>query len=187
MITLTEIMRQREDVAFAELLNRNRTKQKKEALSVADKELICQAVINSTDFSKCVMHIFPTNKEVDQHNSAILSALYTEIVNIDGEDYKNDPQTGQMQRQASPFKGHKGDLPDTLQTAIGVCVMLTRNIDVEDGLVNGSFGKICRIVTRVQDGKTVEKMIGLELDHSGAGQRHRNKIPGEPENLVYIE
>ena len=61
---------------------------------------------------------------MDQHK-AILSALYTEIVNA--EDYKKDPQTGQMQRQASPFKGHKGDLPDTLQTAIGVCVMLTRS------------------------------------------------------------
>ena len=124
-------------------------------------------MIDSTDFSKDVLHIFPTNKEVDQHNSAILSALYTEIVNIDAEDYKKDTQTGQMQRQASPFKGHKGDLPDTLQTAIGVCVMLTRNIDVEDGLMNG---KICRIVTRVQDGKTVVQMIGLELDHSAAGQ-----------------
>ncbi|KAJ8337329.1 hypothetical protein SKAU_G00385490 [Synaphobranchus kaupii] len=57
-------------------------------------------------------------------------------------DFKKDPRTGQMQRQGMPFKGSKGDLPDTLQVAEGARVMLTRNIDVEDGLVNGSFGKI---------------------------------------------
>ncbi|KAJ8355767.1 hypothetical protein SKAU_G00185610 [Synaphobranchus kaupii] len=43
-----------------------------------------------------------------------------------------------MQRQGMPFKGRKGDLPDTLQVAEGARVMLTRNIDVEDGLATCS-------------------------------------------------
>ncbi len=36
MITLTEIMRQKDDVAFAEMLNQIRVKEKSEALSKAE-------------------------------------------------------------------------------------------------------------------------------------------------------
>lgn len=68
-----------------------------------------------------------------------------------------------------------------------VPVMLTRNIDVEDGLVNGSFGRIAQIVTQTQNGENRVHMLGLELDSPHAGQRHRNKVPGRTDNLVYIE
>ncbi len=45
MITLTEIMRQKDDVAFAEeMLNRICAKEKSEALSEADRDLLSQAV-----------------------------------------------------------------------------------------------------------------------------------------------
>lgn len=50
-------------------------------------------------------------------------------------------QTGWMERQ----KVCKGDLLDKLQVAEGARVMLIKNIDVEDGLVNDSFGKTGKI------------------------------------------
>uniref|UniRef100_A0A8C9XC72 ATP-dependent DNA helicase n=1 Tax=Sander lucioperca TaxID=283035 RepID=A0A8C9XC72_SANLU len=139
MITLTEIMRQKDDVAFAEMLNRIRVKEKSEELSEADRALLSQAVTEPELCPTDVLHIFATNKQVDSHNSAMLALLHSHITKIDADDYKKDPQTGRMARQAKPFKGNRNELPDTLNVAEGVRVMLTRNIDVSQGLVNGSF------------------------------------------------
>ncbi|KAK0147529.1 ATP-dependent DNA helicase PIF1 [Merluccius polli] len=68
-----------------------------------------------------------------------------------------------------------------------VRIMILRNLDVEDGLVNGTFGTIANIVTGQQDGKTTVTTIGLQLDNPTAGQRFRKKIQGQSDNLVYIE
>ncbi|KAE8293779.1 ATP-dependent DNA helicase PIF1 [Larimichthys crocea] len=85
------------------------------------------------------------------------------------------------------FKGNKRDLPDCIQAAHGVRIMILRNLDVEDGLVNGTFGTIANIITGQQDGQTTVTMIGLQLDNPTAGQRFRKKIQGQSDNLVYIE
>uniref|UniRef100_A0AAR2LYA6 ATP-dependent DNA helicase n=1 Tax=Pygocentrus nattereri TaxID=42514 RepID=A0AAR2LYA6_PYGNA len=131
MITLTDIMRQKDDLAFAELLNRLRVKQKHEPLSDADN-----------------------------------------ITNIDADDYKKDPRSGQMQKQGAPFKGEKGDLIDTLQVAVGARMMLTRNIDVQDGLVNGCFGTVAKIITQTHNSVPVVQMIEEEsLRKKGTVQR----------------
>ncbi|XP_076838347.1 uncharacterized protein LOC143483367 [Brachyhypopomus gauderio] len=185
VVSLTEIMRQKEDIAFAELLNRLRLKGKGEALSEGDRALLTQAVTQPADCPKDVLHVFATNKLVEQHNTTIISDLYSELTNIDAHDYKKDLQTGRMEKQNTPFEGRKGELPDRLQVAVGACVMLIRNIDVEDGLVNGSFGKIVKIVSQVKDGKIVVSMLGVELDNPNAGQRNHNRTGAD--NLVYIE
>ncbi|KAI4879221.1 hypothetical protein NFI96_027864, partial [Prochilodus magdalenae] len=184
MITLTEIMRQKDDLAFAELLNRLRVKQKHEALSDADRSMLEQVIKSPEECPPDALHIFATNKEVDYYNSAAITSRFSGITNIDSEDYKKDPRSGQMQRQGAPFKGEKGDLIDTLQVAVGARVMLTRNIDVEDGLVNGSFGKVAKIITQTCNSVPVVQMIGLELDNTDAGRKHRGKAS---DNIVYIE
>ncbi|RXN04082.1 ATP-dependent DNA helicase PIF1 [Labeo rohita] len=63
--------------------------------------------------------------------------------------------------------------------------MLIRNIDVSDGLVNGTFAKVATITTHTRDGYV--QFIGLHLDNVTAGQKHRNKAPGGDDNIVYIE
>ncbi|ROL52065.1 ATP-dependent DNA helicase PIF1 [Anabarilius grahami] len=186
MITLTQIMRQRNDLAYAELLNRLRVKKKHEKLNDADKCML-EAVIRSTP-EECpsdALHIYATNKEVDNHNTEAISSRFSNIINIDAHDYKKDPRTGEMKRQAAPLKGDKCGLIDKLQIDIGARVMLTRNIDVEDGLVNGTFGKVAKITANTRDGSV--QLIGLHLDNVTAGQKHRNKAPNGDDNIVYIE
>ncbi|GAA6090906.1 uncharacterized protein LOC101884770 [Tachysurus ichikawai] len=140
MITLTQIMRQRDDLAYAELLNRLRVKQRHESLADADRCMLESVIRTSSEESPTdALHIYATNKEVDNHNTAAISSCFSDIITSDADDYRKDPCTGQMKRKATPFKGDKGDLNDKLQIVIGARVMLTRNVDVEDGLVNGTF------------------------------------------------
>lgn len=85
-----------------------------------------------TDPAHCltdVLHIFSTYKQVDTHNSAMLTKLGCDISTIDAEDDKKDSRTGKMSRQAQPFKGDRIDLPDMLQVAEGAQVILTQNLE----------------------------------------------------------
>ncbi|KAJ8379112.1 hypothetical protein AAFF_G00231170 [Aldrovandia affinis] len=176
MVNLTEIMRQKDDRAFAQLLNRIRTKKKTDSLSVDDAALLTQAVAEIKDCPPDVLHIFATNKEVDAHNAATVTALRLQVVNIPAEDYRKDPRTGGMVI-LTDLKGNSRDLPDNIQAAQGARVMVTRNLDTEDGIVNGTFGTIANIVPR-----------WMSLDCNWwAGQKFRRKIAGATDDLVYIE
>ncbi|KAF4078332.1 hypothetical protein AMELA_G00198050 [Ameiurus melas] len=64
--------------------------------------------------------------------------------------------------------------------------MVTRNLDVEDGVVNGCFGKIANIVTKTKDGIAIIQMLGLQLDNPNAGRKRSIRVQAE-DNLVYFE
>ena len=132
MVTLTEIMWQKDDRSFAELLNRLCTKQKNEPLSVDDKAPLEQCVVDAQHCPVDALHIFATNKEVDAHDATTVAALGLTVVNIPAEDYRKRIPWG--------FKGNRRDLPDNIK--VGARVMVTRNVDIEDGLVSGAFGTI---------------------------------------------
>ena len=66
-----------------------------------------------------------------------------------------------MLRQHQSFKGHKDNLIDTLQAAEGARIMITSYIDVEDGLANGTFGKIARIIIQTENAATTVNKLGL--------------------------
>lgn len=187
MITLTEIMRQKDDVPLAEMLNRIRVKEKFDKLSEADRALLSQAITDPALCPTDVLHIFATNKQVAAHNSATLTELHSHITQIDADDYRKDLHNGKMSRQAQPFKGCTKELPDTLQLAEGARVMLTRNIDVSQGLVNGSFATLVKLITSEQHGSVHVTMLGLKMDDQTAGRNCSNSVPGAPDNLVYID
>uniref|UniRef100_A0A9J7Z8N9 ATP-dependent DNA helicase n=1 Tax=Cyprinus carpio carpio TaxID=630221 RepID=A0A9J7Z8N9_CYPCA len=186
IITLTEIMRQKEDLAFAELLNRLRVKQKTEALREDDRALLFQAVKQPEDCPRDALHIFATNKEVDKYNTETVQALFADIITIDAEDYRKDPKTGRMKILNKPATGKKDDLLDTMQVAVGVRVMVTRNLDVEDGIVNGCFGTIANIVTKTKDGIATVQMLGLQLDNPNAESLRKGAVRRQfPIKLAY--
>ncbi|CAI5691862.1 unnamed protein product [Oreochromis niloticus] len=96
-------------------------------------------------------------------------------------DYRKDPRTGRMALQDRPLKGGKNELPDTLKVAEGARVMLTRNIDIQNGLVNGAFGKLLRVVYSENDQHIIK--LGLKMDNETSGKN--NRTPAD--NMVYIE
>uniref|UniRef100_A0A096LZ07 ATP-dependent DNA helicase n=1 Tax=Poecilia formosa TaxID=48698 RepID=A0A096LZ07_POEFO len=85
MISLTEIMRQKDDRAFAELLNRIRVKGKADLLSEDDRSLLIQAVTDPKECPMDVLHIFATNKQVDNHNAAVVASFGAVTVDIQAE------------------------------------------------------------------------------------------------------
>nr|XP_057929967.1 uncharacterized protein LOC131129981 isoform X1 [Doryrhamphus excisus]XP_057929968.1 uncharacterized protein LOC131129981 isoform X1 [Doryrhamphus excisus]XP_057929969.1 uncharacterized protein LOC131129981 isoform X1 [Doryrhamphus excisus] len=184
LVRLTEIMRQKEDLTFAQLLNRVREKRKEEPLYESDRALLQQATVETSQCHTSTLHIFATNKEVDEHNRATVAALKLNVVDIPAENYRKDPRTGQLVIVSNMITGRKRDLPDNLQAAVGARVMIIRNLDIEDGLVNGTFGTIMNIVRGPQAAVT---FLGISLDNPGAGLKFRKKLQGSGDDLAYIE
>jgi hypothetical protein len=141
IVSLDEIMRQKDDTPFAELLNRMRKQCKSEHLQAEDDVALKQRT-DRLDTPSDALHVFATNKSVDAHNTEMLLKKCSDTQYIQAEDYSSSVESGRRHKLASPKKGGTDDLADVLSIGIGARVMLLRNLDVGDGLVNGAFGTV---------------------------------------------
>ncbi|XP_076836836.1 uncharacterized protein LOC143482374 [Brachyhypopomus gauderio] len=169
---LTDIMRQK-DAAFAELLNRLRKRQKCDPLLNTDINQLKQC---ETGEGECTtnLHIYATNEEVDDHNRHMLQLICSETTIIEAQDYDRIPKTGRFQR----VKSHHGNMCNTclsrsLHIGINARVMLLKNIDVSDGLVNGAFGTVNAI--HFNAGEDFPSKIYVTFDNERAGTAVRAK------------
>ena len=67
-------------------------------------------------------------------------------------------------------------LPKKLDLAIGVRYMVSTNIDIEDGLVNGSSGILRQIDTYQVGSKLVVQRVWIEFDYTTIGARARSQL-----------
>ncbi|KAI8484274.1 hypothetical protein Bbelb_380590 [Branchiostoma belcheri] len=165
MVELTESMRQHDDKAFADLLNRVRT-----ASCTPDDIAILQSRSTSnTDpgYPHSAYHVFTNNKAVDDHNTTKLQQLTTETIHIQCHDYTKDRQTGQLQLNASSKPSETGSLRYEISVAVGARVMVTVNIDVADGLVNGACGTVVDIMTNRGSGGPHAILVAFDSDQVG--------------------
>lgn len=140
---LTEIMRQKDDVEYAQLLNRLRTgKHTNEDIKIL-KTRIIEKNVHSPEYPLNETHIFLTNANVNNHNSL--------VYNVSSESNKfevnaHDVVIGDV---TSAFKERILKIIPTdsiktmglhkkLQLAVGLQAELSTNINVEDGLANGA-------------------------------------------------
>ena len=143
MFELTEIMRQKDDIVFAELLNRVREGNQTQE----DIDLLRTRSIKSTDAKyielKNELHLFPCNAAVDNHNASLFNDLVAEKAEINcfdtvlGEDMEEVKQ-----RILKQIKGKKtndtGNLSQILKVALGLQYDTTHNVSIEDGICNGT-------------------------------------------------
>lgn len=152
LVELTQNMRQQGDTTFADLLNALRIGE----MSAQHFELLMSKMLTEPtgDFAlNKAIRIFPTRKQVDAHNNAVLDYYRgqpgTQISKIRAQDRLVDtrnPETIDMNKIMPADINKTGGMPQELEIFVGARIMLRSNIDLEKGLVNGSMGDIIEVV-----------------------------------------
>ena len=141
MYELDEIMRQKHDRQFAELLNRFHVGEH----TSADLNLLATRSITAEEAKSLnhVPHFFPTRQKVDQYNENVLQNSTCQKVIITAIDI---PPSGsspkfKQQLQAALDKRNPestGGLPKVITVAVNHQYDIISNIAVQDGIMNGA-------------------------------------------------
>ena len=173
-----DIMRQKDDLAFARLLNRLRLNE----MTEEDKQKLQARVVDrdTGDYPKDALHLFVENCFVDQYNDTILSQLPGEKIVIQCHDIvvtQNIPaKRCQSLIAALPKEyGKTGQLMKSLTVVEGMIVVHTANVDVEDGLTSGATGVVKHIDFRWMEGTNRPSIIWVLLTPELEGQHVKKK------------
>ena len=153
MFELSEVMRQREDKDFAEILNRIREGKHTEA----DIEVLKKRILNLSpqhaNYPINSTHLFSTNMAVDQHNHDIFHKSTNEKVEIKANDIVFGDLSDELKERL------KKQIPNDQSKTMGlhsVCSILkdakydlTTNVSVVDGMTNGAECILKKIDYRV--------------------------------------
>ena len=179
-IELDEIMRQRDDVSFADTLNNCRILKKHVCLNEVDHEAL-ESRADLPNIPDTALHVFATNSRVNIHNSETLLKLCSSIVVLQAQDYVKNPKGSIDNKSETPRNGQPNDLADSLLIAVGARVMLMRNTDVNDGLVNGAFGTVVEIIQDNLEAPASAVHVKFDNPKVGAKQQLQNKaVPIKP-------
>ena len=177
MYELVDIMRQKDDLDFAHLLNRLRLNE----MTEEDKEKVQTRIVDrdSDDYPKDALHLFAENKFVDEHNNNILSQMPGEKVVIPSHDSAvsaNNPakECQNLINKLSDDYTKTGRLMKSLTLVVGMIVAHTANVDVEDGLTNGATGVVKYIDYRMKETNR-PSIVWVLFDDPRIGRTAREK------------
>ncbi|CAD6209869.1 GSCOCG00010855001-RA-CDS, partial [Cotesia congregata] len=174
---LTEIMRQKNDVKFAKALNNLASG----TLTKNDMSLFESRIVKANnDIPEGAIYLFRTNDEVDCFNINIINKDIHKkniIANdkIKGKTSKIMEQNLLNLCKTIETKNAQG-LPSNLLLSISIKYMVTVNIDVEDGLVNGAVGILQGYEL---NNKREISRLWLDFSDDQIGKKRRKEIPKE--------
>ena len=193
---LDEIIRQKGDTKFSEMLNRLRVRVRVrdgktiKPLMQEDEEFLNSREIqydpDSSEYPHDVYHLFATWKNVHKHNALMLQRVCTKVQKITAVDTKH--QGAKMYKLLSPRKKETIFQPRELDIGVGARVMLKTNLDVKDGLCNSSIGT----VVHIHDGNLPHgqpECVYIKFDDERVGKELRSKHifpPDIPKDSVPI-
>ena len=176
---LTEIMRQRDEKKFAELLNRLRIgKHTQNDIKTIKKALVTK---NQTDGLHDIPHFFLTRKKVMEYNKNILENSREKTTDITAIDIApSDISEGFRKQLVEAInkrikKETTGGLEKTIHIALDHQYdLVTINVNVEDGLINGA--ECCvRYITKNKNNPDFPAIIWVEFEDKNIGKEHRKK------------
>src|SRR5260221_4578276 len=195
-VELNEIMRQKDDISFAELLNRIRIgRPSEEDIEILKTRILTRGVNYPLD----ALHVFATNAECDRHNNSMLINVQkgTVMYSIDAKDRfanvedsrickSKDERRTRVGQLMPDDVNSTGGLPTKLQLCIGCRVMLKKNINVQDGLVNGSLGSVVGFALNGDENEisTCRPLaVFIKFDDVNSGKVHKSaynleSVPG---------
>ena len=145
MVELTEVMRQRENNQFINILSKIQEVEIDE-----DVELTLKSRYFKKDeplYLEGDVHIFGENKSVEHHNEVRLDKLDSNLVRTQAID--EIPRYIKLtESQVKAIKQSKlseaSNLAYLLKLKTGAQIMLKANVDIEDRLVNGLVGRVMK-------------------------------------------
>ncbi|XP_060596137.1 uncharacterized protein LOC132750210 [Ruditapes philippinarum] len=182
IIELTEIQRQKNDVVFAQLLNRVRIgEHTDEDMKLLQSKIVS---VSSEHYPLFSTHMFISNSLKNDHNLQMLQKEVTQVFTFKAIDTKKDGQTKQIEQVS--FQADAGGMQAELKIGISARVVLTTNIDVSDGLVNSAAGKVTGFIpswnSNLHTDQFKPKYVLVEFDDDRVGRKarasSRGMIPG---------
>uniref|UniRef100_A0ABD2W1Y8 ATP-dependent DNA helicase n=1 Tax=Trichogramma kaykai TaxID=54128 RepID=A0ABD2W1Y8_9HYME len=139
--TLTKIMRQQNDIPFIHLLNN----MAHGTMTDKDFALLDTRITTENNIPQDAIRLFGQNTFVDTYNQKKIAEMPGTIFEVVSKDKVIDSIPENEKQKLIDSLQHKkrqecGGLHNILQLKIGIKYMITKNIDVQDGLVNGAFG-----------------------------------------------
>ena len=174
---LTEIMRQKNDDQWKEVLSRIRVCNH----TSSDIELIMTRQISQEESIEMIdiPHLFPTRDGVAEFNENVLQRTPGEVTIVTAIDSPPDNITATMRISILGAAQNKdvnstGNLPYDLAVKEGVLYDLTANVDVQDGMVNGAECHV-RHIEKNPANESFPKCIWVEFIDSAVGRDLRRK------------
>lgn len=178
-------MRQRDDNLYASLLNRARVGM----LTNNDISILKKRLINpNASGYETALRVFPTRAKVNSYNEYRQNLLSNNLETLHATHYfaSNDPNAGNdVPNSFIPQDDNAaGGLPSCVQLSIKSRVMLIRNLNTQNGLVNGAMGYV-ESFTRSLSGKIVS--VNVLFDNQINDRRNATQELSQKNNAIPIE
>ncbi|KAJ8049533.1 ATP-dependent DNA helicase pfh1 [Holothuria leucospilota] len=172
--SLTQIMRQKDDKEFAEILNRLREGNQAQE----DIKELQKCLTNETDVENTMIHLYPTNALANNYNTQIFEQSEkqkTVIQAIDTIPGDYSASVKQYLKEQFPKEANKtAGLLCSLPIAVDSICETVANIDVQDGITNGS-ACIIKHIQYLQHNNTKPSIIWVQFDKERVGHITRTK------------
>lgn len=182
IFSLNKIMRQKDDLAFINALNNIANgKTTKEDRELFNTRVVKRNQIDSVVPKSCI-RLFATNKAVDDYNAKCIAEqegqLYTSIavdkITVNSKFDEEHIETELEKYKSKPKKETNGIML-SLPLKIGIRYMVIVNLNVSDGLCNGSTGILKHITFEEKSGEKVPKILWMDFKSEKIGKIARSK------------
>ena len=182
---LTEVMRQRGDTVFIDLLNNVRIGK----LTESDSSILKSRFINENDphYPHHALHLFAENAPVIAHNERKLNDIDHPLFTINAIDeiLRYTPislVTDALNRK----QNETGGVARVLKLKVNAKIMITANIDIDDRLINGQIGTVYKIIAPPPHNKVTKIYVQFQDPMAGLNKKSKD-LYGEIHNAVPIE